>query len=140
MGQLPSSLWPGGSRSECNFASSGPMTKAGKFILGVTALSATAIAVPVGIRSAAEALSPLRSYVCDFRLISPATCDLPMAANTTRFPISSREADSAKRLAYRKRIIACEHEKTAKRRNGEPVPAQKCWDEGRAPSVRVSGR
>ena len=136
MDLLPSSL----SYNECNFASSGPMTKAGKFILSVTALSATALAVPVGIRSAAEALSPLRPYVCDFRLISPATCNLPLAANTTRVPIFPREADSAKRLAYRGRIIACEREKTLKRQSGEPVPTRKCWHEGPTSFVSVSSR
>ena len=116
------------------------MTKTGKLILSVTALSATALAVPVGIRDVAEALSPLRSYVCDFRLISPATCNLPLAANTTRVSISPREADRTKRLAYRDRIIACEREKTLKRLNGEPVPARKCWHEGLTSFVSVSSR
>ena len=116
------------------------MTKAGKFILSVTALGATAVAVPVGTSTVIEALSPLRSYVCDFRLISPATCNLPLAANTTRVSISPREAEHAKRLAYRERIIACEREKTAKRRNGEPVPVRKCWHEGLTSFVSVSSR
>ena len=116
------------------------MTKAGKLILSVTALSATAIVTPVGTRSVIEAISPLRSYVCDFRLISPATCNLPLAANTTRVPISLHEAIRAKHLAYRERVIACEREKTAMRRNGEPVPARKCWDESPTFLVSVSSR
>jgi hypothetical protein len=126
--------------ANATFATSGSMTKAGMFILSVTALSAIALAVPAGIRDAAEALFPLRSYVCDFRLISPATCNLPLAANTTRVSISSREADREKRLAYRDRIIACEREKTLRRINGEPVPARKCWHEGLTSFASVSSR
>ena len=107
------------------------MTRAGTIILSVIALAIVMAAITVGTRAALTALSPLRSYVCDFRLISPATCDLPMAANTKRVPISPSEADREKRLAYRGRVIACEREKTLKRRNGDPVPASKCWDESR---------
>ena len=116
------------------------MTKAGKLILSVTALSATAIVTPVGTRSVIEAISPLRSYVCDFRLISPATCNLPLAATTTRVRISLREADRATRWAYRERISACERAPTAKRRSGAPVPVRKCWHERLTSFVSLSSR
>jgi hypothetical protein len=116
------------------------MTRAGTIILSVIALTVATAVITVGTRAALTALSPLRSYVCDFRLISPATCDLPMAANTTRVPTPLPEADRKKRLAYRERIIACEREKTRKRRNGEPVPVSKCWVESSAPFVGVPSR
>ena len=116
------------------------MTRAGTIILSVIALAVAASGIIVGTRAALKALSPFRSYVCDFRLISPATCDLPMAANTIRVPTPPPEADRKKRFAYKERVIACEREKTRKRRNGEPVPMSKCWIESSTPSVALPSR
>lgn len=116
------------------------MTRVGTIILSVIVLAVATAVITVGTKAALKALFPLRSYVCDFRLISPATCDLPMAANTTRVPTPPPEADRKKRLVYRERVIACEHEKTRKRRNGEPVPVSKCWVESSTPSVALPSR
>ena len=116
------------------------MKRAETVILSVIALAVVTAGITVGTRVALEVLFPLRSYVCDFRLISPATCDLPMAANTTRVPTPPPEANRKKRLAYRERVIACEREKTRKRRNGEPVPARKCWIESSPLTVDLPSR
>lgn len=116
------------------------MTKAGKIILSVIVLAAGGASLSVAVGALTKKLSPWQVYACDFRLISAATCDLPMAAHTTRVSSSRQDADRERRLAYRERIVACEHQKTAKRRNGEPVSARKCWNESPAPLVSVSSR
>jgi hypothetical protein len=108
----------------------GRMNSLGKIVLKSTVLVAAAISIGVAVATTITALSPQGLYACDFRLISAATCDLPMAAHTIRVPISPDEAEHALRVAWRDRIIACEREKTAKRRMGEPVLPRKCWDEG----------
>lgn len=78
------------------------------------------------IRAVIGLLSPWPVYACDFRLISAATCALPMAAHTTRAPISPGAAEHAKRVARRNRIVACERERTILRNSGEPEPKWKC--------------
>lgn len=107
------------------------MTKAGKIILSVIGLVAASTAITVGIGTISETFSPWRVYACDFRLISAATCNLPMAAHTTRMTVTAAEADRMRRVAHRERIISCEHERTIQRQSGEPEPASKCWDESR---------
>lgn len=114
------------------------MTKSGKIIL--IALVATAAPIGAAIQNAITVFFPSEVYVCDFRLISAATCDLPMAAHTTRVTPTHADAERTKHVARRDRIVACEREKTAKRRTGEPVPAQKCWDESPTFLVSVSSR
>lgn len=116
------------------------MTKLGKIILNVIILIAAAASISAAIWATISALFPSRMYACDFRLISAATCDLPMAAHTTRVTPTHADADRARRVAYGHRIVACEREKTAKRRMGEPVPPRKCWDEGLTSLTRVSSR
>ena len=116
------------------------MAKAGKIILNVIAIIAVAASIAAVIRPSTKEFSPWRVYACDFRLLSAVTCNLPLAANTTRIPISPREADHEKRVAYRERIVACEREKAAKRRRGELVPARKCWDESPTSLVNASSR
>jgi hypothetical protein len=118
----------------------GWMTNQGKIILNAIVLVAAAASITAAIVTTITALPPQGVYACDFRLISAATCDLPMAAHTTRVTPTLADADRAKRVVRLDRIIACEREKTAKRLGGEPVPAQKCWDERPTSLARVSSR
>lgn len=116
------------------------MTNQGKIILNVIVLIAAAASICAAIATTIKAFSPPGVYACDFRLISAATCDLPMAAHTTRATPTLADADHAKRVVRLDRIIACEREKTAKRLGGVPVPARKCWDESPTALARVSSR
>jgi hypothetical protein len=116
------------------------MTNLGKIILNVIVLIAAAASICAAIATTIRAVSPPEVYACDFRLISAATCDLPMAAHTTRVTPTLADTDRAKRVVRLDRIMACEREKTAKRLSGEPVPARKCWDESPTALARVSSR
>lgn len=116
------------------------MTNLGKIILNVIVLVAAAASICAAIATTIEAFSPPGVYACDFRLISAATCDLPMAAHTTRVTPTLADAERTKRLVRLDRIIACEREKTAKRLGGEPVPTRKCWNESPTALARVSSR
>jgi len=116
------------------------MTNQGKIILNVIVLVAAAASICAAIATTLRVFSPAGVYACDFRLISAATCDLPMAAHTTRVTPTLADADRAKRVVRLDRIIACEREKTAKRLGGERVPARKCWDERPTSLARVSSR
>jgi hypothetical protein len=116
------------------------MTNLGKIILNAIVLVAAAASICAAIATTIKALSPQGVYACDFRLISAATCDLPMAAHTTRVTPTPADADHTKRVVRLDRIIACEREKTAKRLGGVPVPARKCWDESPIALARVSSR
>jgi hypothetical protein len=118
----------------------GWMANLGKTILNAIVLVAAGASIAAAIATTIKALSPPGVYACDFRLISAATCDLPMAAHTTRVTPTLADADHAKRMVRVDRIIACEREKTAKRLGGEPVPARKCWDESPTALARVSSR
>lgn len=102
-----------------------PITKT---LINAIVLVAATVSIAAGLSPAMETFAKGRVYDCDFRLISPATCNLPMAANTTRVTVTSAEADRAKRVARRDRIIACEREQTIQRQNGETEPKAKCWD------------
>jgi hypothetical protein len=107
------------------------MTRAGKIILNVIVIAAAMAAVAAAVGSAIEVLSPLRVYTCDFRLISAATCDLPMAAHTIRAPMLPIEAEHFQRVTRRERITDCEHERTIQRRSSQPEPTWKCWEDSR---------
>jgi len=118
----------------------GRMNKLGKIILSVTVLVAAAASVSAAVGTTITALSPFRVYACDFRLISAATCDLPMAAHTTRVTPTFADAERAKRMARHNRIVACEREKTELRLGGEPVSARKCWNGHPTSVAQVSSR
>lgn len=105
------------------------MTKIGKIIPLAISLVAATTTIVINTGTISELSSPWRMYVCDFRLISAATCNLPMAAHTIRVTVTAAEADRIRRIARRDRIVSCEREKTAHRMNGEPVAVRKCWNE-----------
>jgi len=116
------------------------MTKIGKIIFNFVVIAAATASIGAAVGTTIKALFPLQVYACDFRLISAATCNLPMAAHTIRITPTPAEVDRERRSARRDRIISCELEKTAKRRNGELVLARKCWDEGVTSLARISSR
>jgi len=118
----------------------GWMANLGKTILNAIVLVAAGASIAAAILTTITALSPQGVYACDFRLISAATCDLRMAAHTSRATPTLADADHAKRVVRLDRIIACEREKTAKRLGGVPVPGRKCWDESPTALARVSSR
>lgn len=104
------------------------MTRIGKIILNVIVLATATAGISAAVGPIFEAYPPWRVYACDFRLISAATCDLPMAAHTTRVTPTAAESERAKRVARREHIIACERERTRLRQNGQPEPETKCWE------------
>lgn len=105
------------------------MTKAGQIGLVVIALIVPMMVLAAGIGAARTTFSLKKMYTCDFRLISAATCNLPLAANTIRTPVPAAERNRLQYVARRDRIVACERERTVQRQSGESVPVAKCWRE-----------